>query len=472
MNGTTITAKTELFHMSDLSPVFHLAILALLSGCAGSSIQSERAARGDLAAVTSRYRPGDAKPELPALTKDSGIADYLRFAMFNNPRIEAAYYDWAASVENITVARSLPDPRLTFAADVAGMIASAMAGLMVDLPGPGKLRASGNVAAAESRDRYYAFEMEVLRTAFAVKSAYYRLQFLEGNIHAQRDTLKLLGDLEQLARVQNAAGRVTLQDVLRSQIEQEQLKTRIENLEDSRSTLRAELESALGLGSEDADMPMPEEFTSSGETPDHEKILEIALRRNPVIQQMAAEVRQSQAMLDLARKAGVPDFTIGIEADFKANPTMWTPSASVTLPIWRDKIAAQIAGGQAGKRAGEARLSSAQVQLAAELAAMLYMYRESVRNTELLDGRLIPKGRLSLAAARTGYANGKSGFLDVIEGYRQLLGFDLALIEARTQKELALASLSLLIAGTPPQGSPTLPPEERSSQSKQKEDSK
>jgi outer membrane protein TolC len=259
--------------------------------------------------------------------------------------------------------------------------------------------------------------------------------------------------------------------VLRAQIEQEQLKTGIENLDDSRSMLLAELKAALGLGNEDAAPPVPANFTLSGDTPDREKILETAMRRNPVIQRMAADVSRAQAMLDVARTAGVPDFSVGIEADYKARPTMWTPSASVTLPIWRDKIAAQIAGAQSEKRAAEARLSNEQVQLATELAAMLYMYRESLRDMELLANRLIPKGRQSLEAARTGYANGSSGFLDVIEGYRQLLGFNLTLIEARAQKELALASLSLLIAGVPPQGSPTLSPAERSDRANPKEGS-
>jgi outer membrane protein TolC len=135
----------------------------------------------------------------------------------------------------------------------------------------------------------------------------------------------------------------------------------------------------------------------------------------------------------------------------------------MTLPIWRDKIAAEIAGAQAGKRAAEARLTSEQVQLVADLTAALYTYRQSVRNAKLLEEQLIPKGRQALQAARTGYANGKSSFLDAIDSYRQLLGFDLALIEARTERELALASVSLLIAGVPPQGSPTLAPAERAS---------
>ena len=81
-------------------------------------------------------------------------------------------------------------------------------------------------------------------------------------------------------------------------------------------------------------------------------------------------------------------------------------------------------------------------------------------------------GRQALQSAHTGYATGKSGFFEALEGYRQLLGFELALIEARTRRELALASLSLLIAGVPPPGSPTLPPPERSGQASPKDGSK
>ena len=82
--------------------------------------------------------------------------------MLNNPRVEAEYYAWAASVERITGARSLPDPRITFEADITDTVMSLMPGLMIDLPGPGKLRAAGDVVAAESRVAYFRFEIEVL----------------------------------------------------------------------------------------------------------------------------------------------------------------------------------------------------------------------------------------------------------------------------------------------------------------------
>ncbi len=403
------------------------------------------------------YRPGDAKPTLPILTEDSPLSDYLRFAMLNNPKVEAEYYAWAASVERITGARSLPDPRITFEADITSMLETVLPGLMIDLPGPGKLRAAGDVASGEARASAFRFEIEVLKTALGRKSAYFRLHFLEGTLRAQRETLALLQELESQAQQQVAAGKSGIQDVIRSQIERGQLSTQIANLEDSRSVLLAEFRAALGLMPDDAAVPVPSAFESSPPPPPADQILALAAVRNPLIHQMEADVQRGEAMLDLARTSRVPDFSIGVEADVKASPVMWRPTGSITLPIWRDKIAAEIAAAQFEKQSSEARLSAEQIGLAADLASMLYMYRESTRNGELYASTLLPKARQSLDAARSGYAAGRSSFLDVIDAERQLLVFDLSLVEARTQRELTLASISLLIAGTPPEGAPLLP---------------
>ncbi|HEX6812158.1 MAG TPA: TolC family protein [Planctomycetota bacterium] len=434
-------------------------VVVLGASCTGTPAPGELQARDDLAKVQHAYRPDGTLPTLPQLTTSSPLGDYLRFGMLRDPRVEAAYHAWAAGVERITVARSRPDPRLTFEADVTSMLETAMFGLMTDFPGPGKLAAAGEAAARESQAAYFAFERAVLETAVAVKTAYYRLQFLEENLRVQRATLALLADLEQVARSQNSAGRVTLQDVLRAQIEQDQVSTRIENLEDSRRPLLAELKQALGLGPEAADPPVPAAFESSPGLEPAETLLETALSRNPDLRRMEAEVQAGVAMLGLAGKSGVPDFTLGLEADVKSSPVMLRPSASMTLPVWRDRIAAEIAGAQAGKRAAEARLSAGQIAVAADLAAMLFAYRESLRDIALLSERLIPKGRQSLEAARPAYSTGRAGFLDVLDAQRQLLAFETALIDARTRRELALASISATIAGIHSPGAPVLPHE-------------
>lgn len=435
-----------------------IVAVSLLAGCVGMRTEGEKGARQDQESVERVYRPGGQHPTLPTLTTNSPLSDFLLFAMLSQPQVEAAYYDWAAAVQRITVGRSLPDPRLTFETDIADMVMSLMPGLMMDFPGPGKLKAAANVATAESEAKYFAFESSVLQTAFAFRKAYYQLNFLDAKIGVTHETLRLVGELEQLALIQNEVGKVTLQDVLRARIAQERLTTDIANLDDSRQPLLAQFKASLGLKAEDAPPPVPQKLETTPLDLTAEMLFAMALARNPRLKAMEAEVRLAEASLRLATKATVPDFSAGIEADAKAYPVMVRPSVGVTLPIWRDKIGAQIAGAQAGKRAAEARLSAEQIALAVEFAEKSFMFREASRNLELLNARLLTMARQSLEVAQSGYVGGKVDFLNVIDAERTLLDFQLSEVEARLQRELALAELSLLILGVPPANAPVLPP--------------
>ena len=435
-----------------------VALLVLLSGCKGISTPGERAARADLTSVQQIYRPGHQAVPLPELSSNAPLADYLTFAMLNQPKVEAAYYDWAASVQRITVERSLPDPKLTFESDIADVVMTVMPGLMQEFPGPGKLKAAANVATAESRTKYFAFENAVLQTAFTLKQSYYPLWFLGEKIRINREMLGLLGELEQLARAQNEVGKVTLQDVYRAQIEQDKLGNEIANLEDFRHPLMAQFRGALGLRPDESDPPFPALFASTPLDLNGNDLLATAFVRNPRLKAMAADVRMAEASIAMARKAKVPDFSLGLMADAKASPTMFRPQAGMTLPIWRDKIAAQVAAAQANKRAAEARLSAEQIMVAVDFAMKSYDYREITRMLLLLREDLIPKATQSLEIARAGYLAGQIDFFNLLDAERMLLDYQLEEVEARTRREILLADLSLTIAGIAPEGAPLLPP--------------
>lgn len=427
----------------------------LLAGCKGIPTQAEKEARRQAEKVAADYRPQGSKPPLPALTPDSGLSNYLAYAMLNQPKVEAAYFDWAASIERITQARSFPDPQFTFQMDIQNVVTSIMPGLMGTIPWPEKLRVGGAVAAAESQSKYFVFQSAVLESAFSVKRAYYQLYFLSEKIRVNRETLKLLGNLEELARSQNEVGKVTLQDVFRAQIEQDRLKTEIANLEDSRASLVAQFKAALGLRPEAPDPPIPTTFESTPLDLTAEKVFTEALSQNNRLKAMEAEVRAAEASITLAQKARLPDFSLGLMADVKANPTLYrVPGGpgTVTLPIWRDKIAAQIAEARANKRSVEARLSAEEIALAADFAERSYLYREATRNLELLDQQLLPKARRSLEVARSGYLAGQIDFFNLTDSQRTLLVFELDKVEAATQREIVLAELSLIIRGMSPTG--------------------
>jgi outer membrane protein TolC len=427
-----------------------LAVVLVVTGCRGLTATGEKSARQDLAAVG-----GQLQTNAPALTANATLRDAVNFAVRNHPQVTAAYADWTASVETITIARSLPDPKLTFELYVGDILTSLMPGLMADIPGPGKLSARAAAASAESRAKYFQFATAVQQTAFAVEKSFYPLHFLDAKLRVNRQTLALLAELEALARAQNEVGQATLQDVLRAQIEQEKLQTETINLEDSRHVLLAQFKAALGLHAEQADPPVPTEAVFT-ETQWNEESLAIALNQNPKLKAMEAEIRVADASIRVARKEKIPDFTAGGEVDVKANPFIWNPQFSMTLPIWRDKLAAELESAQAGKRAAEARLSAEQIELAVDFIEQAYLIREADRELTLLRERVLPRARQSLEIARAAYRSSRVDFLNVIEDERSLLNFQLDEIAAQTQREIARSELTLLIAGVPPENAPLL----------------
>ena len=450
-----------------------LAAGLLVAGCRGLPATGEKSARQDVAAVG-----GQLPTNAPALGTNATLHEAVLIAVRNHPQVVAAYADWAGSVESITVARSRPDPKLTldlsivdavkplFATPMADMtenmgndaVQSVALGLMTDIPGPGKRAARAAAALAESRAKYFQFATAVQSAAFAVEKSFYPLHFLDQKLRVNRQSLALLASLETLARAQNEVGRATLQDVLRAQIEQEKLKTETANLEDSRRVLLAQFKSALGLHAGQAYPPLPTTGVLVENKLSDEELFAAALKQNPRLKAMEAEIRVADAAIRVARKERVPDFTAGINADVKASPVVWNPQVSMTLPIWRDKLAAELAAAQAGKRAAETRLSAEQINLAVDFAEQAYLIREADRELTLLRERLLPRARQSLEVSRAAYRSGQVDFLNVIDAERTLLDFQLTEIAGQMQRAIAQAELTLLIVGVPPENAPQLKP--------------
>ena len=428
----------------------------VLAGCRGIQTPGEMQARHDLGAVAGQYRPTNDIPALPELTADSTLSNFLAFALLNSPTVEAAFYDWSASVENITVTRSLPDPQLTLQAYITDTLTSLMPGLAWNFPGPGKLKARAGVAAAESQGKYFAFETAVLQAAFNLKRAYYQLGLLEEQLQLKRETLSLLENQERAVRAQNQAGTATLTDALRVQSERDRVGTDLANLEDSCGSVQENFKAALGLTPGQTNPPTPAHFEMSSENVDADELLRVAFARNPQLAAMAADVRTAEADIAVAYKERVPDFNAGLSADVYAPPFYW-PQAGMTLPIWRDKLAAEIAQARAKHLAADSQLKAAQIDLAVNFAEKSFAYRETSRNLALVEDKLIPLANQNLAAVRAGYRTGTVEFSAMTDAERMLLDLKLTAAEVRTEREIALAELSLMVAGVPPANAPLLP---------------
>ena len=320
--------------------------------------------------------------------------------------------------------RSLPDPQITFQSDIADIVKTVMPGFLQEFPGPGKLKARARVASAESQAKYFAFESAVLQAAFNLKSAYYKLGLLDEQLRLKRETLSLLENQERVLRAQNVAGAASLPELLRVQSELDRVRNDIANLEDSRRPLLENFKAALGLTPEQPDPPTPAHFEMSGENPDADELLRFAFAHNPQLAAMEADVRAAEAGIALAYKSRVPDFSLGLMADVKASPTMFRPLAGMTLPIWRDKIAAEIAQAKANELAAKSRLKAAQIDLAVSFAEKSFAYRETSRNLALIEDKLIPQASQSLETVQAGYRAGTMDFSSLTDAERDAFGFE------------------------------------------------
>jgi outer membrane protein TolC len=440
-----------------------LILLCLLAGCAGTASDAERAARDRVTEVGDVLRPAHDMPALPVLQADSPLDTYLLYTVLNHPAVEAAYYEWRATVEDIAPARSLPDPQFTFEADISDTLMALMPGLMFDLMTPGKRAAVAREATAGSEVAYRNYVTAVLLTAAAMRRAWIDLAFVdeafrlrEASLATMRQSLALSG-----ADYSTGNGMGTLDDQIASLNSLGQLSTEMDSLQHQRSATRTSFKSALGLLPTDADPVFPEADLTASALPSEEELWQLALAASPEIATLRAMVEMAVAGVEVAETAGTPDFSLGVMADLKADPLMFRPVATVTLPIWRDKIAATIAAAEARHDAALARLNAEQLDVAAELARMFHMVRESDRMLAYIDNIALPNLDRGLASAAAGLQTGMSRASDIPANRLMALDMKLQRLGAFRQRELAITDISLMIAEVAPAATPLASAETR-----------
>ncbi|MCS7089359.1 MAG: TolC family protein [Verrucomicrobiota bacterium] len=409
--------------------------------------QEERQARWELERAGFRGASQFATNVSWSLSSDNSLDDFVREAVLQHPAVRAAYWQWAAAVEEITLARSLPDPQLNFEADVANILMTFMPGLMQEWPGPGKRRAAAAMASAESKIQFLLFQEAVLRTAWEIHAVCHRIHAIEQELSARRHEFELLQEAGAVARLQATANQLAWEEVYAWQRECTQVAFEIRNLEDRRIALRTQWKTALGLAPDQPDPPVPARIQVTPLDFNAELLWQRALAQNPGLRRRAAEVRKAAAEQALSARAGLPDFSLGLMADVRSAPWMWRPLAGMRLPVWQDKLAAVRARSQARKEAASAAWQEEQLRLVAQVAEKISLYRELTRNLQLLRDHLVPEAERVWELAQARYRSGQLDYREMVNAVRRRLNLIAQAAQVQTQREIMVSELVLVIAG-------------------------
>ncbi|OHE83710.1 MAG: hypothetical protein A3G75_01190 [Verrucomicrobia bacterium RIFCSPLOWO2_12_FULL_64_8] len=433
------------------------ASVLLLASCVAPSTQ-ETGVRRQVQAVGAVLRPEGRRPDLPSLAPDSPPGEFVRYAVLNHPGVEAAYHEWRAAAAAIVPARALPDPQLTFEADIADTLMTFMPGLMFDFMTPGKRAAMGREAAATSTVAYRTYVATVLRVAAEARKAAIELAYVEEAIRLRESSV---GELEQSRAIADAdyvtgRGMGTLANQVRTASDLARVRAELAALADRRAAARTRFKSALGLAPTDADPAWPQAALAATALPGADELWRRVQTANPELGRMRAMVDMAIAGIEVARKSRTPDFALGLMADLKASPLMVRPTANLTLPVWREKIAATIAAAEARRDAAVARVSAEQLNLAAEFAQMLYMVREADWMISYIDQTALPNLDRTIATLEAGYQTGMTRPVMIPETRMMAVDLRHERADLLLQRELAVTDLMLLTADIAPAGAPLL----------------
>lgn len=384
------------------------------------------------------------RSEFININEVSGLSDYIKVGLKNNPGLKAAFYKWKSSFKKISKEFSLPDPQFTFTEYVESVETRVgpqerAYSINQKLPLPDKLWIRKRKAFKASEEEYHNFEKIRLDLIYKITDTYYEYAYLSKAVLLMEENIKLLKNFESVAQAKYKSALAENQDLLKVQVELGKLENDLISLKDLQRPLVARLNALLNLPKATL-LPWPkeslEDTVMQGKYNEIDALYEIVKEKNPEIQALTQRVETSKDALKLAKREYFPDLTVGftqIETGDAINPSLADSGKdaqmvmfSVNVPLWINSLNAGVQEAKATVEASENSLANKENELLSQVALVHYKLRDSLRQSGLYKDALLPKATQTLNATQSGYEGGKVDFLSLIDAQRVLLNFQLA----------------------------------------------
>ncbi|MEK7282489.1 MAG: TolC family protein [Acidobacteriota bacterium] len=394
--------------------------------------------------------------EDPGQPPPADWGDLLRQAQVLSPAIHAAGARLEAARRRPVQAEAPPDPEvsLSYLNDgVSGLTygESEFAALSLtwtqEVPYPGKLRRTGEVASFGAERAGKELERVRFQVRAAVTTAYADLHRLDRTGAILAEIHDALVSLEQSARRRYEVGEGIQESVLKAQTGILRLEAEMARVSEDRRAAEARLNAAIGRAAGTPIGPataLPEGSLSG----DEEALQEAAVAASPEIGALAAAVRGEEAGVRLARLDLKPDFIWSASYQNRDGlDPMVMGSFGVRLPLHRARKQAQaVSEKEAELVAAQQDLADLQVRTRASVREIVSRVRRAERLLVLFGQGIIPQAASTLESARASYRSGRIGFLDVLNDLTVLLEARIDLAVQESERLQALAELEPLLA--------------------------
>jgi outer membrane protein TolC len=378
----------------------------------------------------------------------------LQLVVANNTQLKSIELEYQAVLEQKNQVNQLANPQLGIGVPVLRPETRLGPQMMMVsasqmFPWFGTLKSKEEVVISMSKVKYEQLSVVKLDLFYQVKSAYYKLYFLNQKQSILKENIKLFESLESISLAKVESGQATIANVLRVQTKLQGLKQQLLMIDNQKIMFESEINELTKQPTE-----TKIELLDSLQLP----ILEYDLvsfknkieSNHPLITQINYQIEQSNSVIAVNSNMNKP--TLGVGLDYSlvgqrsdANPInngrdILVPKVMLTLPIYRKSYQAKIEEENLIQQSLEVKKET----LTDKMISLIINYKADYDNG-LLEKSLYQNQSKTMQMAYdvliSDYSSSGKGFEELLMVQNQLLEFDLGIYQAEMKANVAQANI-------------------------------
>jgi len=387
------------------------------------------------------------------------LDNYLKIAAENNPELKARFNQYLAKLEIVSQVGTLPDPQVMFGIfiqPVETRVGAQKANISVTQAFPwfGTLGAQKDAATSMAKSEFEKFEDAKLALFNEVKTTYYNLYYLQKATDIARENLDLLESFRELTKVSFESGKSGFVDVLRVEMEWEDLHNNFLYLEDSKEPLETKFEELLNVPVEQP-ISFPDTLWTENIAVPKDTLIGNILTNSPKLKQLTLESDSYLNQIKASRKMSLPSFTLGfnyinisprtdMEVPGNGKDAFLFPQISIRIPLYQSKYKSMIKENELKQEAVNFSRENTENKLTTELEKVYRDYIDAQRRVALYK-KQEGYADQSMSLLTTAYSTEGKNFEEVIRMERRLLSYSLELEKARVEQNAFAAYINYLM---------------------------
>lgn len=384
---------------------------------------------------------------------------YLIIAAENNPELKAKFSNYMAAMEKVPQVGTLPDPQFAlgyFIQPVETRIGPQnwKFNLAQSFPWFGLLNAKKDVATEMANAKYEMFENAKSNLFFEVKTAYYNYYFIEKAIEITQENIEILEIFKRLSLVKIEAGKASIVDELRVELELNDLRNQLALLSDTKMVLHVKFNNLLNTETS-VTIDVPDTLWQDELPLDKQAVLDKIYSSNHELKSIEHKLNAFVNQEVAAKKEGLPKFNIGLgytivgknsNSSFSDNgkDAFLFPSIGIKIPLYRKKYKALIKEAQYLHEAETSKKEDKKNTLSTIYENIYKNFNDGNRRIHL-NKKQTEIAKKVLDVLITSYSTNSKDFEEVLRIERQLLKYQLAYQKALIDKNVSVAFMHYLM---------------------------